>query len=146
MTNGLLIYGEIFAHLLIYWEALHHIWLCNCSTLNFLIYEENLIFFFISVRRAGHLLHLVLELSLSVTHYLQVPRTLGRFLPRSFHFLSRGLLDYFSLLLSAIKHAPNRATENDIINYCNIDKASVADPDPVLFVIHLQDANKKQIF
>ncbi len=26
-----------------------YIWLCNCSTLNFLIYEENLIFFFISV-------------------------------------------------------------------------------------------------
>ncbi len=27
-----------------------YIWLCNCSILNFLIYEENLIFFFISVR------------------------------------------------------------------------------------------------
>ncbi len=26
-----------------------HIWHCKCSTLNFLIYEENLIFFFISV-------------------------------------------------------------------------------------------------
>jgi hypothetical protein len=26
-----------------------HIWLCNCSTLNFLIYEENLFSFFISV-------------------------------------------------------------------------------------------------
>jgi hypothetical protein len=26
------------------------IWLCNFSTLNFLIYEENLMFFFISVR------------------------------------------------------------------------------------------------
>jgi hypothetical protein len=30
-------------------EAVSHIWLCNCSTVNFLIYEENLIFFFISV-------------------------------------------------------------------------------------------------
>ncbi len=29
MTNGLLIYGEIFAHFLIYQEALPHIWLCN---------------------------------------------------------------------------------------------------------------------
>ncbi len=29
MTNGLLIYGEIFAHFLIYEEALPHIWLCN---------------------------------------------------------------------------------------------------------------------
>ncbi len=53
MTIGLLIlyvYGEIFAHFLIYYIALPHIWLCNCSTLNFLIYEKNLIFFVISVR------------------------------------------------------------------------------------------------
>ncbi len=33
----------------IYEEAISHIWLCNCSTLNFLIYEENLISFIISV-------------------------------------------------------------------------------------------------
>jgi hypothetical protein len=32
-----------------YEEAVSHIWICNCSILNFLIYEENLIFFFISV-------------------------------------------------------------------------------------------------
>ncbi len=37
ITNGLLIYGEIFPNFLIYWEAFPHIWLCNCSTLNFLI-------------------------------------------------------------------------------------------------------------
>ncbi len=52
ITNGLLIYGEIFPHFLIYWETLPHIWLCNCSTLNFLIYGDlgnKLIFFFISV-------------------------------------------------------------------------------------------------
>jgi hypothetical protein len=48
ITNGLLTYGEIFAHFLRYQEALLHIWLCNCSTLNFPIYDENLIFFFIS--------------------------------------------------------------------------------------------------
>ncbi len=33
----------------IYEEADSHIWGCNRSILNFLIYEENLIFFFISV-------------------------------------------------------------------------------------------------
>ncbi len=49
MTNSLLIYGEIFAHFPIYEEALPHIWLCNCFTLNFLIYEDNFIFFFINV-------------------------------------------------------------------------------------------------
>ncbi len=32
-----------------YEEAVSHIWLCNLSLLNFLIYEENLIFFFIRV-------------------------------------------------------------------------------------------------
>jgi hypothetical protein len=32
-----------------YEEAVCHILLCNCSILNFLVYEENLIFFFISV-------------------------------------------------------------------------------------------------
>jgi len=37
MTNGLLIFGEIFAHFLIYQEALPHIRLSNCFTLNFLI-------------------------------------------------------------------------------------------------------------
>jgi hypothetical protein len=37
-------------YLNIYEEAVGHILLCNCSILNFLIYEENLIFSFISVR------------------------------------------------------------------------------------------------
>ncbi len=36
-------------YLPIYGEAVSHIWLCNCSILNFPIYKENLIFFFISV-------------------------------------------------------------------------------------------------
>ncbi len=44
-------YEEMGKYFPIYEEAVSHIWLCNCSTLNFLIYEENLIFFFISVRR-----------------------------------------------------------------------------------------------
>ncbi len=46
MTNGLLIYGEIFAQFLIYQEALTHIWHCNCSTQNFLTYEEFFKFFY----------------------------------------------------------------------------------------------------
>ncbi len=33
----------------IYEEAVSDIWHCNCSILNFLIYEENFIFFFIAV-------------------------------------------------------------------------------------------------
>ncbi len=38
--------AQIFPHI---WGAVSHIWLCNCSILNFLIIEENLILFFISV-------------------------------------------------------------------------------------------------
>ncbi len=39
MTKGLLIYGEIFAHFLIYYEALPHKWLLHSES----PYEENLI-------------------------------------------------------------------------------------------------------
>jgi hypothetical protein len=41
---GLLIYGEIFAHFLIYYEALPQIWLCNRFTLNFLFYVLTVFF------------------------------------------------------------------------------------------------------
>jgi hypothetical protein len=40
-------------YLTIYEETVSHLWLCNCSILNFLIYEENYIFFFISVFTEG---------------------------------------------------------------------------------------------
>ncbi len=52
LTASILIYDEIFAHFLVNYEALPHMWRCNCSTLNFhilYIYEENFILFFISV-------------------------------------------------------------------------------------------------
>ncbi len=47
MRKGLLIYEEIrkYFPIPVYEEVVSHIWLCNCSTLNFLIYEENLISF-----------------------------------------------------------------------------------------------------
>ncbi len=47
MRKGFLIYEEMRKYLTIYEEAVSHIWLC--TLLNFLIYEENLISFFISV-------------------------------------------------------------------------------------------------
>ncbi len=50
MRNGFLIYEEMRQYFPIYEEAVSHIWFCNCSIVNFLIYEENLIFFFISVQ------------------------------------------------------------------------------------------------
>ncbi len=49
MRTGFLIYEEMRKYFPIYEEADSHVWLCNCSILNFLIYEENLIFLFISV-------------------------------------------------------------------------------------------------
>ncbi len=49
MRKGFLISEEMRKYFPIYEEAVSHIWLCNCSTLNFPVYEENFIFFFISV-------------------------------------------------------------------------------------------------
>ncbi len=49
MKKGFLIHEEMRKYFPIYEEAVSHIRLCNCFTLNILIYEENLIFFFISV-------------------------------------------------------------------------------------------------
>ncbi len=46
--EGLPIYEEMRKYFPIYQEAVSHVWLCNYSIPNFLIYEENLIFFFIS--------------------------------------------------------------------------------------------------
>ncbi len=43
-----LIYDEMRKYLATYEEAVSQIWLCNFSILNFIIYEESLIFFFIS--------------------------------------------------------------------------------------------------
>jgi hypothetical protein len=41
--------AQIFSHTYMRRPLAIHIWLCKCSLLNFLIYEENFIFFFISV-------------------------------------------------------------------------------------------------
>ncbi len=60
MRKGFLIYEEMRKYFPVYEEAVFHIWLCNCSILNFLIYEEKLIVFFISVLR-----------------YVVLPRTAG---------------------------------------------------------------------
>jgi hypothetical protein len=49
MRKGFLIYEEMRKYLVIFGEAVSHIWLCTRSFLYFLIYEENFILFFISV-------------------------------------------------------------------------------------------------
>ncbi len=49
MRKGFLIYEKMLKYFPIYEEAICHILLCNCSILNFLIYEENFILFFIGV-------------------------------------------------------------------------------------------------
>ncbi len=50
MRKGFLVYEEMRKYFHIYEEAVSHIWLWNCPILNSLIYEGNLIFFFISVQ------------------------------------------------------------------------------------------------
>ncbi len=49
MRKGFLIDEEMRNFFPVNEEAVCHLWLCNCSIVNFLIYEENLIIFFISV-------------------------------------------------------------------------------------------------
>jgi hypothetical protein len=49
MRRGFLIYEEMRKYLVIYEEAVGHIRHCDRSHLNFLIYEANFVFFFISV-------------------------------------------------------------------------------------------------
>jgi hypothetical protein len=46
MRKAFLIYEEMLKYLVIYEEAFSH---CNRSLLDFLTYEENIVFFFISV-------------------------------------------------------------------------------------------------
>ncbi len=48
MRKGFLIYKEMRKFLVIYEKAISHIRVCNLSLLDFLIYEENFVFFFIS--------------------------------------------------------------------------------------------------
>ncbi len=50
MRKVFLIYEEMRKYLTINEKADSHIWLCNWSQLNFLIYEEDLIFIFIKQR------------------------------------------------------------------------------------------------
>ncbi len=52
MRKGFLIYKEMRKYFPIYEEAVSHIRLCNCSILNFLIYEDmrKILFYFLSVK------------------------------------------------------------------------------------------------
>jgi hypothetical protein len=72
MRKGFLKYEEMSKYFPIYEEAVSHILLCNCSILNFLIYEEILIFFFIS---AGAEMHKKIELFPCPTLEERTPRT-----------------------------------------------------------------------
>jgi hypothetical protein len=65
MTNGLLIYGEIFAHFFLFPHILgspsSYMTFQLRSTLNFLIYEENLVFLFYQCREYTEALFLNLS-------------------------------------------------------------------------------------
>jgi hypothetical protein len=49
MRKGFLIYEEMCKYLVIFEEDVSPICLCSCSRLEFLIYDENFVFFLISV-------------------------------------------------------------------------------------------------
>ncbi len=90
--------GEIFANFLIW---LPYIWLFNCSTLNYLIYEENLIFFFISV---SHLIFRKKAYSKMFTRQLNIAQSLlmiiSKFLLCSFAKLATPICFAFSGIYS----------------------------------------------
>ncbi len=48
MRKGFVIYEEMRKYLVIYEEAVSRTWLYNCFLLDFLVYEENFVLFFIS--------------------------------------------------------------------------------------------------
>jgi hypothetical protein len=48
IRKGFLIYEEMRKYLVIYTEAVSHNWLSTRSLLNFFIYEEKFLFFFVS--------------------------------------------------------------------------------------------------
>jgi hypothetical protein len=49
MRKSFVIYEEMCKYLVVYEEAVNHILFCNRSLLDFLIFEKNFVFFFISV-------------------------------------------------------------------------------------------------
>ncbi len=51
--KGFLLYEETHTYLVIYEEAVSHIWLCNCSHGFSYMYEEKFLFFFINARTRG---------------------------------------------------------------------------------------------
>ncbi len=63
MRKGFLTYEQMRKYLFIYDKVVIHLWLCNCSILNFLINEENFIFSFISVHCMQSLLYIVLKVN-----------------------------------------------------------------------------------
>jgi hypothetical protein len=86
MRKGFLIYEKMRKYLVIHEEAVSHIWLCNRSLLDFLVYEEIFVFFFIDAVIAGspdallfHSLHDLsvlppVPLSVSVQHRLNAKK------------------------------------------------------------------------
>ncbi len=72
VRKGFFIYEEMRKYFAIYKEGVSLIWLCNRSLLNFLIYEENSISFFISAPTC-------VLLSLQAIHYPSLTLTLPLF-------------------------------------------------------------------
>ncbi len=68
MRKGFLIYEEMRKYFPIYEEAVSHIWLCSCSILNFLIYEE-ILFSFLSVHPSPQLITTIISLIASLSTF-----------------------------------------------------------------------------
>ena len=105
MRKGSLIYEEMRNSLTIYEEAFSLKWLCNRSLLNFLIYEENSIFFYISVYTTKHIyLFLICYLQINYEQLFisHSPRSVQQFVI----YLFLGLLSTNKIWPAVYYHCP----------------------------------------
>ncbi len=109
MRKCFLIYKVMRKYFPIYEEAVGHIWLCNCSTLNFLIYEENLIFFFISVYMVHNCMHQA-GVKLLVVSYMICKRACSDFCCQLFGYFFASLHYLIKTLSSSYgQNKPHRS-------------------------------------
>ncbi len=97
IRKGFLVYEEMGKYFPMYEEAVSHIWICNCSILNFLIYEDFIFYQCTCVLTYSFYWTYILLKRKSKVH------TKGAFCARFIHYKLRGNVEY-----SNVKNLPQR--------------------------------------
>ncbi len=82
-------------YFLIYEEAVSHIWICNCSIMNFLIYEENLICLFYQCTRTCHTLLFNLAMQTALCRALIKDIDLLLHIEKLFHIIQMRVILFY---------------------------------------------------